>query len=786
MAKYTAFKIDVDKDGIALMTIDVPNQGMNVWDETLINDFSAFIPEFNASEDMKGLVICSGRKSNFMAGADLRMLEGQSAEMTKETFEKSFSMNKMLRDMETGGYTERQIAREGKKAKPVAAAIEGLALGGGLELTLACHYRVCADNPKIQLGLPEALVGLLPGGGGTQRVPRLIGLQNAAQMITSGKSANPATAKAQGLIHDIVEPGKVIDAAKAWVKENMDKGVLAPWDVKGFKVPGGAGAMNPKAVQFFMAANAMAVKQSKNNYPAIKAIFSCLYEGTQLPMTQALKVETKYFLTLFADPTARNMIRTLFINKQAAEKGAQRPKGIDKVDIKKVGVLGCGLMGAGIAHVTAKAGMTVVSLDRNMEEAQKAIAYSQKILDKKVKRGRMTQEKADAFLARITPTDNYDDLKDVDLIIEAVFERPDVKADVIKKTEAVIGKDVIFASNTSTLPIGGLAKNSSRPEQFIGMHFFSPVDKMPLLEIIPHAGTGDLALAVAFDYNAKIRKTPIVVKDVRGFFTNQVFPPYVNEACLMVIEGVSMALIENIAANLGLPIGPLAVSDDTTQKLGYDIMTSTREEMGDKYVPSGTEEFMTNMVTKWDRAGRRFGAGFYNYDESGKRLELWKGMTDHYPLLETQPDPEEVKQRLLYALLAPTARTWAEGVVPDPQSADLGAIFGLGFPPYTGGPLSYIDTIGLDAYVATSDMLAQRHGARFSPPNKIREMAKKGENLYGTKVERQRYTKTMLNGMLEVDVVKIANAMGIAASVDDLKKDTINKILRAQGTKKAA
>ncbi|WP_418152693.1 3-hydroxyacyl-CoA dehydrogenase NAD-binding domain-containing protein [Litorimonas sp. RW-G-Af-16] len=786
MAKYKAFSIDLDKDGIAHLVIDVPNQGMNVWDENLIKEFSAFVPEFIADDKMKGLVISSSRDNNFMAGADLRMLESQDGELSKDAFDRGFAMNKMLRDMETGGHTERQMQREGKKAKPVACAIEGLALGGGLELALSCHHRVVADNPKIKLGLPEVLVGLLPGGGGTQRVPRLIGLQNAAQMITTGKNLNPKTALAQGLINEVVEPGKTVEAAKTWVKANIEKGVLQPWDVKGFKVPGGAGSMNPKAVQFFMAANAMAVQQSKNNYPAVKAIMSCLYEGTQLPMTRALMVETKYFLSLFADPTAQNMIRTLFVNKQAAEKGAQRPQGIDKVEIKKVGVLGAGLMGSGIAHVTAKAGMEVISLDRTMEEAQKSIAYTKKILDKSVSRGKMTQEKADAFLARITPTDDYDMLKDVDLIIEAVFERPDVKADVIKRTEAVIGKDVVFASNTSTLPIGGLAENSSRPEQFIGMHFFSPVERMPLLEIIPHEGTGDLALAVAFDYNSKIKKTPIVVKDVRGFFTNQVFPPYVNEANLMVIEGVSMALIENCAANLGLPIGPLAVSDDTTQKLGYDIMTSTQEEMGDKYVPTGSEEFMENMVTKWDRAGRRFGAGFYDYDENGKRLGLWKGMTDHYPLLEQQPTAEEVKQRLLYALLAPTARTFAEGVVPDPQSADLGAIFGLGFPPYTGGPLSYIDTIGLDAYIATSDMLAQRHGARFSPPNKIREMAKDGKTLYGGKPKQTHYTKTMLNGMLEVEVVKIANGLGIAASVDDLKRDTIAKILKAQEGKKVA
>ncbi|MEM9600048.1 MAG: 3-hydroxyacyl-CoA dehydrogenase NAD-binding domain-containing protein [Pseudomonadota bacterium] len=730
MSDYTTFSVDVDSDGIALLTIDVPNQGMNVIDENLMADLPAFIDDFTSNDAYKGLVVASGRDNAFMAGADLRMLEQQSGVLDKAAFDAGMTLNRAFRKLETGGHTDREIQREGKKAKPVAVALEGLALGGGFELALACHYRVAADSPKFKVGLPEVLVGLLPGGGGTQRVPRLAGLQNAAQLITTGANLNAQKAKAQNLIDEIVEPGKTIDAAKAWVKDNLG-GTLQPWDVKGFKVPGGAGAMNPKAVQFFSAANAMALAKSKDNFPAIKAIMSCLYEGTQLPMTKAVEVETKYFLSLFADPVAKNMIRTLFVNKQAAEKGAGRPESIEKIEIKKVGVLGAGLMGSGIAHVTAKAGMEVISLDRTDEEAQKSIAYTKKILDKRVKRGRMTQEKADAFLARITPTSDYNMLKDVDLIIEAVFERPDVKADVIKKTEAVIGKDVIFASNTSTLPIGGLAENSERPENFIGMHFFSPVERMPLLEIIPHASTGDRALAAAFDYNRKIKKTPIVVKDVRGFFTNQVFPPYINEAALMVIEGVSLPLIENSALNMGLPIGPLAVTDDTTLKLGYDIMRSTQEEMGQDYVPTGIEEFMENMVTKWDRGGRRFGAGFYDYDETGKRLGLWKGMSEKYPLLDEQPTQEEVQQRLMYALLVPSARTYAEGVVPDPQSADLGAILGLGFPPWTGGPMSYIDTIGVDTFVATADMLAQRHGSRFMPPVGLRDMAERGETIYG-------------------------------------------------------
>ncbi|APG63252.1 3-hydroxyacyl-CoA dehydrogenase [Sphingorhabdus lutea] len=725
---YKCFTVEIDSDGIALLTLDVPNNSMNVWNADLIAEFPKFVDEVLSNDEIKGAVITSGKASGFMAGADLNMLGSSKAASMGEAFENAFGLNATLRKMETGGNKAKDMLKGTAFAKPFACALNGLALGGGLELALACHYRVAADNPKIQLGLPEVMVGLLPGGGGTQRVPRLIGLQNAAMMIVQGKSLNPATAKAQGLIHDVVPEADLIAKAKEWVKANPK--TLAPWDAKGFKFPGGAGAMDPRSVQLFVGLNAIAHKESKGNYEAVKAILSCLYEGSILPMDTALRVESKYFTKLLSGPQAKNMIRTLFVNKQAAEKGAGRPAGVPKVDLKKVGVLGGGLMGSGITHVTAKGGMDVVVLDRSMEDAQKAVAYSQKIMDKAVARGKMTKEKADAFMARITPTDNYDDLKDVDLIIEAVFERPDVKADVIKKAEAVIGKDVVFASNTSTLPITGLAKNSSRPEQFVGLHFFSPVEKMPLLEIIPGEQTGDLAMAVAFDYNAKIRKTPIVVKDVRGFFTNRVFPPYMGEAMLLVSEGVKPALIENVAKNMGMPIGPLALLDETTLQLGYDVMQSTKQELGADYRPSGTEDFLEKMVVELGRKGRRFGSGFYDYDDKGERKGLWAGMADHYPIADPQPSAEEVKQRLLYIQLIATAQCFDEGVVPDPQSADLGAIFGWGFMPYTGGPISYIDTIGVENFVRTADNMAQKYGERFKPPVSFRKKAEEKGTFY--------------------------------------------------------
>ncbi|MFK7842901.1 MAG: 3-hydroxyacyl-CoA dehydrogenase NAD-binding domain-containing protein [Sphingorhabdus sp.] len=725
---YNTLTVEIDADGIALVSIDVPDQSMNVITATLVEDLTTFVDNFTSNDSIKGAVITSGKANGFVAGADIRMLQTMGGELSAEEFAAANGFSRILRKMETGGLDAKAIAKEGKKAKPVACALEGLALGGGLEIALACHYRVVADSPKVKLGLPEVQIGVLPGAGGTQRTPRLIGIQNAVMMTTQGNAITPQQALDQGLIHATVEPGKALEAARAWVKGNP--AVLQPWDQKGFKIPGGSGTFNPAIAQLFSGACAMSLAKTKNNFPAVKAILSCLYEGTILPMDKALETEVKYFMTLLADPVAKNMIRSLFVNKQALEKGAARPKGIAPLDIKTVGVLGAGLMGAGIVHVSIQGGMDVVVLDRTAEEAAKAVAYNKKILDKRVARGKMSQEKADAFLARIKPTTDYADLADVDLVIEAVFEQPDIKADVIKKAEAHIRPEVTFATNTSTIPIGSLAENSSRPDQFIGLHFFSPVERMPLLEIIPHAKTGDAALAAAFDYNRKIRKVPIVVKDTRGFYANQVFVPYVAEATRMITEGVNPALIENCAAHLGMPANPLAIMDDTSLTLGYDVIKTSQEQMGDAYEPNGTEEFYELMVEKLDRLGRRAGKGVYDYGPKGERLGLWAGLANHYPHAENQPSAAEVTERLLYAQLIPTARCYADGVVSDPQSADVGAIFAWGFPSWTGGPLSHIDTMGLDNFVANADRLTTECGPRFEVPSLFRDMASKGQSLY--------------------------------------------------------
>ena len=730
---YTAMKVEIDGDGIALVTIDLPGQSMNVWNEALMADFSAFIGDFVGNDAIKGAVITSAKESGFLAGADLRMLgrggpTGGAKLSRKEQFENVFNLNKMLRTLETSGKPAKALMNGEACAKPVAAAVNGLALGGGLELVLACHHRIVADDPKIQLGVPEVQVGLLPGGGGTQRLPRLAGLQNAAIMATQGQPIDPKTALGYGIIQEIAPRGELVARAKAWVKANPK--VAQPWDKKGFKYPGGAGAMDPRAVQFFIGANAMAQRETNHNYPAVQYILSCLYEGSIVPFDTAIRIESKYFFKLLTSAQSRNMIRTLFINKQAAEKGEQRPKGVEKTRLRKIGVLGAGMMGAGIAYVSAKGGAEVVLLDRDLAYAEKGKGYSKGIVDKAVGRGKMTEAKAQELLGRITPTTDYAALKDVDMIIEAVFEDPDVKADVIRSTEAVIGEGVIFASNTSTLPITGLAKHSKRPEQFIGIHFFSPVDKMPLVEIIPGARSGDKALAAALDYVSMIKKTPIVVKDTRGFYTNRVVPPYINEAMMMVKEGIKPALIENAAKSLGMPVGPLALTDETSLELGHMLVNSTKKELGKDYKPTGVEDLLETMVVKLGRKGRKSGGGFYEYPSDGGKKFLWPGLAEHFPLAKDQPTLEDAKERLLYAQLIPAAQCFAEGIVPDPQSADIGAIFGWGFAPWTGGPMSHIDTIGVDAFVRKAESLAQRYGARFNPPQKFRDMAAKKETLY--------------------------------------------------------
>ena len=721
---FDTIKFDVDADGVALLTIDVPGQSMNVITPDFIRDLHACIDRISGEENIKGAVITSGKDSGFMAGADLKWIGGLIASVREEgganaarIFEQAFTLNAVFRRLETCG-------------KPVAVAINGLALGGGLELSLACHYRVVADNPKIQLGLPEVLVGLLPGAGGSQRLPRLMGIQSALMTMAQGKSLRPAEAKAMNVVNEVAPAEEIVARAKAWVLANPK--AVQPWDVKGFKVPGGSGAFNPAVAQLFMGATPMLMKETLGNYNAPKAILSAVYEGTQLPFDRAIRLESKYFTKLLMDPQAGNMIRTLFVNKQAAERGARRPQGIEKLPTKKLGMLGAGLMGAGIAYVSAKAGLEVVLLDRDMASAEKGKDYSRKLVEKDVKRGKLSPEKGEALLARITPTADFEALKGCDLIIEAVFEDRAVKAETTKKTEAVVGAETIFGSNTSTLPITSLAEAWSKQDNFIGIHFFSPVEKMPLVEIITGKNTGPKAIAKALDYVAQIKKTPIVVNDSRGFYTSRCFGTYVMEGYTLVGEGVAPALIENCGRQAGMPVGSLAVGDETAIDLAWKIKKQAMLDMGDAYRPTEGDRVIDRMY-ELGRYGRKAGKGFYEYPSDGSKKYLWPDIEKEFGRLpeEEQPDPAEVRQRLIYRQLVECARCYEEGVLTTPEDGDIGAIFGWGFAPFTGGPFSMMDTIGIAKVVEELDRLAQQYGERFAPPKLLRDMAARGETFYG-------------------------------------------------------
>ena len=718
----TTLSFDVDGDGIALITIDVPHQSMNVITPDFFADLGEAIDRLAGDEAIKGAVICSGKSSGFMAGMDLKYLSamlqdavtGGATDMAA-LYNSVFRLNALLRKLETNG-------------KPVAVAIEGTCMGGGLELALACHHRVLSSDPKVTIGLPEIQIGLFPGGGGSQRLPRLIGIQGALMYMLQGKNWRPAEAAAMKVVDELAEPGQTIAAAKAWIKANPGANTQ-PWDVKGFKVPGGSGQFNPGFIQTMMAATVMTTKTTQRNIHAPHALLSAVYEGIQLPMDKAIQVESKYFAKVVADPQAGNMVRTLFVSKQAAERGARRPAGVDKMPTKKLAMLGAGMMGAGIANVAAQAGIEVLLLDRDQASADKGRAHAEEQMKKRLGRG-MTPEKMAAALARITPVTDVAALKGCDFVIEAVFEDPAIKSEITKRVEAVLGSDIIFGSNTSTLPITGLAQAWSKPENFIGIHFFSPVEKMPLVEIILGKQTGEAAIAKALDFVAQIRKTPIVVNDSRGFYTSRCFGTYVMEGTQMLAEGVNPALIENVGKQLGMPVGPLAVSDEVSIELGHKVTLATKAALGDAYKASLADDVAAHMVDI-GRLGRKNGKGYYDYPADGGKKALWPGLATEYPLSINQPSAAEVRERLLYRQLVECARCFAEGVLVTPQDGDLGAIFGWGFAPYTGGPFSAMDTIGLKAVVATLDRLQAVHGERFAAPTQMREMAASGASYYG-------------------------------------------------------
>ncbi|MGH0361963.1 3-hydroxyacyl-CoA dehydrogenase NAD-binding domain-containing protein [Sinorhizobium meliloti] len=723
---YTNFKIETDADGIALVTWDMPDKSMNVFTEEVMKELDAIIDQTTADPAVKGVVITSG-KSSFSGGADLSMIKSmftfQAEERKKDPdnaarklFDLVGRMTGLFRKLETSG-------------KPWVSAINGTCMGGAFEMSLACHGRVASNAKSVKIALPEVKVGIFPGAGGTQRVPRLTNTQDALQMMTTGSSLTPARAKAMGLVHEVVDPDKLIEAAKAMIKNGLKP--VQPWDEKGFKLPGG-GIWTPASAQLWPAASGILRRETYGNYPGAIAILKCVYEGLQVPFDTALKIEQRYFTEILQTTEAFSMIRSLFVSMQELGKGARRPAGVPKTELKKVGVVGAGFMGASIAYVTAAGGIPVTLIDRDMEAAEKGKAHSEGLVKDAIGKGRLTKEEGEALLSRITPSADYGDLRDAGLVIEAVFEDRQVKKDVIEKVEAVIAEDAIFASNTSTLPITGLARNSKRPDRFIGIHFFSPVEKMMLTEVILGKETGDRALAAALDYVAAIRKTPIVVNDTRGFYVNRCVFRYIHEAYDMLIEGVPPAMIENAAKMAGMPVGPLSLNDEVAIDLSQKILKAAVADLGDKAVDLRHMALIDKMVDELDRRGRKNGKGFYEYPAKPARKYLWPGLKELYP----QKDAGEIevgvlKQRLLVTIALEAARTIEEGIVTDPREADVGSILGFGFAPYTGGTLSYIDGMGAKAFVELCEKLAADHGDHFRPTPLLKEMAEKGETFYG-------------------------------------------------------
>ncbi|NBR89558.1 MAG: 3-hydroxyacyl-CoA dehydrogenase [Rhodobacteraceae bacterium] len=722
----TDFTMKTDADGVAIITWDCPGKSMNVMSGEALLELNDCVDKALADEAVKGIVITSGKK-DFAGGMDLNVLADMRAnagdEPAKGLFEGIMQMHVLLRKIERAGMDPKTL----KGAKPVAAALPGTAAGIGFELPLACHRIFAADNPKAKIGLPEILVGIFPGAGGTTRLARKLGAMMAAPFLLEGKMLDPKKAKGAGLVDEVVEDP--VAAAKEWVLKATDADCVKPWDKKDYKMPGGA-PYHPAGFQTFVGASAMINGKTAGAYPAPKALLSAVYEGAMVPFDTALKIEARWFTHVLMNPSSAAMIRSLFLNKEALEKGAVRPANVDDQRVKKLGVLGAGMMGAGIALVSALAGIEVVLIDSTQEAADRGKAYSEKYADGGIKKGRSTPEKKEALLSLITPTTDYSALANCDLIIEAVFEDPGVKAEVTAKAEAVIPADCIYASNTSTLPISGLAKASSRPEQFIGIHFFSPVEKMSLVEIIKGEKTGDRAVAKALDYVRQIRKTPIVVNDARFFYANRCIIPYINEGVRMVGEGVEPALIENAARMLGFPVGPLQLNDETSIDLGVKIAKATKAALGNAYDAGAADEVLFWLFDQ-GRMGRKSKSGYYAYDEAGKRLGIWPGLRDKYTAeADAQPELIDVQHRLMFSQVLEAVRALEEGVLMDIREGDVGAILGWGFAPWSGGPFSWLDMLGAAYAAERCDQLEAAYGARFKCPALLREMAEKGQSFY--------------------------------------------------------
>ena len=716
------FTYAVDGDGVATITWDVAGKSMNVMSMAGFVELDAMIDRALADGAVKGVILTSGKK-DFAGGMDLNVIARMKEGGAQALFDGIMATHAILRKIERAGMDPKTL----KGGKPIVAALPGTALGIGYELPLACHRIFVADNPKAKIGLPEIQVGIFPGAGGTTRLIRKLGAMVAAPFLLEGKLSDPKSAKANGLIDEIVAPEALLARSKEWVLAAKDADLVKPWDDKGYKMPGG-NPYHPAGYMTFVGANAMVSGKTMGVYPAARALMQAVYEGALVPFDVALRIEARNFVSVLLNPSSSAMIRSLFINKEALEKGANRPPAADQT-VRKLGVIGAGMMGAGIAYVSALAGIDVVLIDAAQEAADRGKAHSADLQDKAIQRRASTAEKKAEVLNRITATTDYAELAGVDLIVEAVFEDPKVKAEVTGKVLAVVAADCIFASNTSTLPISDLAKVSPKPDQFIGIHFFSPVDRMALVEIIKGAKTGDRATAKALDFVRQIRKTPIVVNDARFFYANRCILPYTNEGIRMVAEGVEPALVENAAKLVGMPVGPLQLTDEISIDLGIKIAKATKAALGADY-PDDDVDAVVFALADLGRLGRKAKAGFYAYDAAGKREGLWDGLAKAWPIAAAQPDLVTVQHRLLMAQVLEAVRALEEGVLTDIREGDVGAILGWGFAPWSGGPFSWLDIIGAAKAVAICDELTAAHGKRFAAPALLRDLAASGQGFY--------------------------------------------------------
>ncbi|MDT4996052.1 MAG: 3-hydroxyacyl-CoA dehydrogenase / enoyl-CoA hydratase / 3-hydroxybutyryl-CoA epimerase [Pseudonocardiales bacterium] len=724
MTEESTLRWDADADGIVTLTLDDPSQRANTMNAAYQKSMSAAVDRLYAEQDSITGVVITSAKDTFFAGGDLRLLSQVTLD-DAERFNAGVTRIKSdLRRLETLG-------------RPVVAALNGAALGGGLEIALACHHRIALAHPTAEFGFPEVTLGLLPGGGGVTRITRLLGLADGlTKVLLQGQRHRVAAAKDVGIVDDVVETrDELIATAKAWI--NANPGAVQPWDAPGYRMPGGA-PTSPKLAAVLPAFPANLRKQLKGApMPAPHHIMCAAVEGACVDIDTAFTVEGRYFLNLVTSQVAKNMIQAFWFDLNSITAGGSRPSGYEPRPPRKVGVLGAGMMGAGVAYVSAHNGIDVVLKDVSLEAAERGAGYSRTLLDKAVSRGKITKDKADEVLARITPTADYADLAGCDLVVEAVFEKAALKHEVFRQTEPVVEPDALLGSNTSTLPITGLADGVRRKADFIGLHFFSPVDKMPLLEIIRGQQTSDSALARALDYAAQIKKTPIVVNDSRGFFTSRVIGTFVNEALAMLGEGVPPATIEQATTQAGYPVGALQLADELNLELFVKIRDETRtavESAGGSYSRHPAEDVVERMV-EVGRSGRLKGAGFYDYDDAGRRTGLWAGLADHFPLVDDPSvlDLHELQERMLVVEAVESARCVEEGVIVRTADANIGSIMGIGYPPWTGGVLQYVNGYqgatgtGVAGFVARADELAHAYGERFSPNPLLRKKAENGE-----------------------------------------------------------